>query len=56
MSSYVDKKELLSKFCFINRNIDVYSLEALAYEEELEVDYKRLRLKNNFKVIKGGKN
>lgn len=56
MSSYVDKKELLSKFCFINRNIDAYSLEALEYEDEHEVDYKRLKLKNNFKVIKGGKN
>ncbi len=56
MSSYVDKKELLSKFCFINRNIDAYSLEALEYEDEPEVDYKRLKLKNNFKVIKGGKN
>lgn len=56
MSSYVDKKELLSKFCFINRNIDAYSLEALEYEDEHEVDYKRLKFKNNFKIIKGGKN
>ena len=56
MSSYVDKKELLSKFCFINQNANSYYLEALEYEEEPEVDYKRLRLKNNFKVIKCGKN
>lgn len=55
MDPYVDKQELLSKFCFINRNLNSYYLESLEYMEEPEVDYKRLELKKSFKVIKGGK-
>ena len=34
MSSYVDKKELLSKFCFINRNIDENSLKPYFNSED----------------------